>query len=97
MRRDPHYLPAGKTAAVTVISATGHDGPDRIYTGAVTAKASGITLTTPIVVNKEVESHNLTISYVGRDGKPSGAIRTRCGGIDTRLRKRSLLRAPPSN
>ncbi|TCC50131.1 hypothetical protein E0H75_17785 [Kribbella capetownensis] len=66
-------VPAGGTASVDVTSDTRHNGPDGRYSGILTATGAGATLTTPVTVTKEVESYNLTVNFVGPDGKPAAA------------------------
>ncbi|SMD05575.1 S8 family serine peptidase [Kibdelosporangium aridum] len=63
-------VPAGGTADVTVIAdtrtgATGH------LAGRLVATAGETRVITPMTVNKEGESYNVTISLIGRDGKPA--------------------------
>nr|WP_238355701.1 S8 family serine peptidase [Kribbella sandramycini] len=63
-------VPAGGTATVQVTSDTKHDGPDGLYSGRVTATAAGLTLTSPIGIDREVEKYVLTLRGVGPDGEP---------------------------
>ena len=66
-------IPAGGKAAVQVTSDTTHGGPDGLYDGRVVATAGQQQLVTPVVVDKEVESYNLTITHLGRDGNPAAS------------------------
>ena len=65
-------VPAGGTAGVQATSNTKHNGPDGGYSGRITATANGVAVTSPIGVDKEVESYTLTINEIGTDGKPFG-------------------------
>jgi subtilisin family serine protease len=67
-------VPAGGTASVQATSNTNHSGPDGGYSGRITATGGDITVQSPIGVNKEVESYDLTVSNVGLDGKPAVAF-----------------------
>ncbi|WP_433020421.1 S8 family peptidase [Kribbella sp. CA-294648] len=64
-------IPAGGKASLQVTSDTSHSGPDGLYDGRIIATAGQQQLITPIVADKEVESYNLTIAHLGRDGKPT--------------------------
>ncbi|MEU4392953.1 S8 family serine peptidase [Kribbella sp. NPDC023855] len=64
-------IPAGGKASLQVTSDTSHNGPDGLYDGRIVATAGQQQLVTPIVVDKEVESYNLTITHLARDGKPT--------------------------
>ncbi|GAB3421807.1 hypothetical protein GCM10027569_51910 [Flindersiella endophytica] len=79
---DQVTVPAGGTAKVTVTSDTKHDGPDGAYSGRVTATAGEQTVITPIGVEKEVESYDLTVKSIGTDGKPSPTGMTMLFGLD---------------
>jgi subtilisin family serine protease len=65
-------VPAGGTATVQATSNTKHTGPDGGYSGRIDATADGVAVTSPIGVDKEVESYTLTINEIGTDGKPFG-------------------------
>ncbi|NUT99655.1 MAG: peptidase S8, partial [Saccharothrix sp.] len=64
-------VPAGGQAEVTVVATTSADGPDGRYSGTVVATGGDVTLRTPVAVNKEVESYDVTLSFVDHDGKPT--------------------------
>ncbi|HEY0471332.1 MAG TPA: S8 family serine peptidase [Kribbella sp.] len=66
-------VPAGGTATVRATSNTKHNGPDGAYSGRLTAAAAGVSVVSPIGLDKEVESYTLTVSHIGADGKPFGA------------------------
>ncbi|MFC8903274.1 S8 family serine peptidase, partial [Micromonospora sp. NPDC057140] len=65
-------VPAGGTAGVQVSADTRVDGPDGYHTGRVVARSGETVAVTPIAVHREVESYDVTVSHVGRDGKPTG-------------------------
>ncbi|MGW6449842.1 S8 family serine peptidase [Lentzea sp. NPDC055074] len=57
----------GAAARATVTTNTKVDGADGIYSGVVTAGD----VRTPITVTREVESHDLKVTVLGADGKPT--------------------------
>ncbi|MCE7001861.1 S8 family serine peptidase [Kibdelosporangium philippinense] len=61
-------VPAGGTAEVTVVAQTTTAGH---VSGRLVATAGEARVITPMTVNKETESYNLTITQIGRDGKPA--------------------------
>ncbi|MEV0649074.1 S8 family serine peptidase [Phytomonospora sp. NPDC050363] len=61
-------VPGKGTAKVKLTVDTTRGGADGLYSGRVTATARGITVTTPVAVDKETESYDLTISLRDRDG-----------------------------
>ncbi|MET9626490.1 S8 family serine peptidase [Lentzea sp. NPDC006480] len=65
-------VPVGGTAEASVTADTRVAGPDGVYGAAVVA-SSGIRV--PIGVHKEQESYDVTLNYVGHDGKPADALR----------------------
>lgn len=74
-------IAAGGTATVQVSSNTKHDGPDGLYDGRIVATAGQQQLVTPIAVDKEVESYNLTVDHLGADGQPTGRGSTWLWGL----------------
>ncbi|GAA1513074.1 S8 family serine peptidase [Kribbella lupini] len=67
-------VPAGGTATVAVRINTRHSGPDGLYTGRITATANGKRVTSTLLqVDKEVESYDLTLRTLDRDGKQAAA------------------------
>lgn len=64
-------VPAGGTASATATADSRAGTKDGIYSGAVTAtSADGKNVVrTPGLVNREVESYNLTVKAIGRNGK----------------------------
>src|SRR5262249_31802926 len=64
-------VPAGGEAAATVTTDTRVSGPDGQYGGAGTATAGGgPTVRTPLGLVKEVESYDVTVTFVDPQGKP---------------------------
>jgi subtilisin family serine protease len=70
-------VPAGGQATATVTSDTTVNGPDGVYTGAVTATGGGQTVRTPFAVTKEVESYNVTMRAIDQSGAPTSNYRYR--------------------
>jgi subtilisin family serine protease len=64
-------VPAGGTASVTLTSDTRLDIPNTRYTGYLVAKAGAAQVSTPFAVDKEVESHNVTLRHFDRSGQPA--------------------------
>ncbi|GAA0596214.1 S8 family serine peptidase [Kribbella sandramycini] len=62
-------VPANGTAAVTVTSDTNHRGPDGLYSGRVVATAPGVSIGTPLAVEKEIESYDVSVRHLMLDGK----------------------------
>lgn len=69
-------IPAGGKGSIEVTSDTTHNGPDGLYDGRIVATAGQQQVVTPIVVDKEVESYDLAVTHLGRDGKPAPASST---------------------
>ncbi|MEV1285734.1 S8 family serine peptidase [Micromonospora sp. NPDC049679] len=61
-------VPAGGQAQVTVTADTSLGGPDGIYSGHLVATAGPAVVLTPLAVNQEVESYNLTLTHLDRSG-----------------------------
>jgi subtilisin family serine protease len=65
-------VPAGGTATTTVTADTSGEGTDGFKTGRLVATGPGdIRVETPVAVNREVESYDVTVINVGRDGQPA--------------------------
>jgi subtilisin family serine protease len=62
-------VPAGGDASVEVTADTRVDMPDGYATGAVVATAGDVVVRTPLAVNREAESYDLTINTLDRTGK----------------------------
>jgi subtilisin family serine protease len=65
-------VPAGGEASVTVTADTRVPGPDGYYTGRLNATAGTAAVTTPFAVEREVESYDLNLRYLGRNGALTG-------------------------
>jgi subtilisin family serine protease len=61
-------VPAGGTAATTMTADTRLKTADGLYTGYLTAAAAGVQVSTPVAVNKEIESYDLKLVHTNRDG-----------------------------
>ncbi|TDD59397.1 hypothetical protein E1263_15250 [Kribbella antibiotica] len=75
-------VPAGGTAAVTVTSDTRHSGPDGLYSGRVVATAPGVSVGTPLAVEKEIESYDVTVRHLLLDGNGTERNFTRIFSLD---------------
>jgi subtilisin family serine protease len=60
-------VPAGGTAQATVVTDTKVDGPEVMYTGVIVAGG----VRTPIAVEREVESYDVTLNFIDTEGKPT--------------------------
>jgi subtilisin family serine protease len=63
-------VPAGSQASAKVTVDT-RTGPDGYLTGRLIATAGDTRIVTPVSVHKEVESYDLKLTQIGRDGKPA--------------------------
>jgi subtilisin family serine protease len=75
-------VPAGGTAAVTVTGDTDLGTVDGVYSGAVVATSGDSVTRTPVVVDREVESYNLTMNYRDEQGAPTNEGTTVLAGLD---------------
>ncbi|MET9022115.1 S8 family serine peptidase [Actinopolymorpha sp. NPDC004070] len=76
-------VPAGGSASVSVTSDTRHNGPDGAYSGRLVATGpGGVSLGTPLGVEKEVESYDLTIRHRDRQGKATTEAFDTLVGLD---------------
>ena len=65
-------VPAGGTATTTVTADTRGNGTDGFKTGRLVATGPGdVRVETPVAVNREVESYDITFAHLGRDGQPA--------------------------
>ncbi|WP_433413664.1 S8 family serine peptidase [Microtetraspora malaysiensis] len=77
-------VPAGGQAEAVVTSDTRAGGPDGPLGGHVVATGDGdLTVSTPVGVNKEVESYDLTFRFTGRNGGPTAQSFTTLYPLDT--------------
>ncbi len=61
-------VPAGGRTPVTLTTDTAKPGPDGRYGGPLTATGAGQVVRTPVGLVKEVESYDLTLSFIDRNG-----------------------------
>jgi subtilisin family serine protease len=71
-------IPAGGRTQVEITIDTRITAPDGLYSGLLTAGD----LRTPIAVNREVESYDVTVKFVGNDGAPTSDYNARFVNID---------------
>jgi len=65
-------VPAGGTATTTITADTRVGEPDGFRTGRLVATGPGdLRVETPFAVNQEVESYDVKLRHVGRDGAPA--------------------------
>ncbi|GAA3934881.1 S8 family serine peptidase [Actinoplanes auranticolor] len=65
-------VPAGGTATTTVTADTSGEGTDGFKSARLVATGPGdVRVETPVAVNREVESYDVKLVHVGRDGKPA--------------------------
>lgn len=80
-------VPAGGQAQVSLTGDVRGVTADGGYTGAIVASSSDLAVRTPIGMNREVESYNLTVNVRGADGAPTDAYGVAIVGFDdNRLR-----------
>lgn len=66
-------VPAGGQAEATVVADTRADVPDGLLDGYVVATGpGGVSVSTPVGVEKEAESYDLTVRHTNRAGAPTG-------------------------
>ncbi|MET8279290.1 S8 family serine peptidase [Micromonospora sp. NPDC005174] len=75
-------VPAGGTAGTTVTVDT-RVGTDGYWTGRIVARSGTAVAVTPVAVNREVESYQLTVRHLGVDGAASGEYVTALVDLDT--------------
>nr|WP_233513804.1 S8 family serine peptidase [Micromonospora craterilacus] len=75
-------VPAGGTATARVTANTRVDSPDGHYTGRIVARSGDTVAITPLAVNKEVESYNLTVRHLDRTGAPASDHATILIGLE---------------
>lgn len=79
---DSVTVPAGGDASVTVTADTSISSPDGYVGGYLTATGDELTVRTPVAVNKEVESYDLTLTHLNRTGKATGEFFTTLKSLD---------------
>ncbi|MBT8225509.1 MAG: S8 family serine peptidase, partial [Dactylosporangium sp.] len=87
-------VPAEGQAEVTVTADTRVSSPDGIVSGHLVATSTAgdsQSVSAPLAVNKEVESYDITINQIGRDGEPAAIQLLYLYGSDTSYQR---LREP---
>ncbi|WP_449343298.1 S8 family peptidase [Streptomyces sp. C11-1] len=80
---DKVTVPAGGTAEATLTADTRIGGTaDGIYSAYVVATGGGQTVRTAAAVEREVESYDLTVKHLGRDGRPAPYAESMLYGFD---------------
>jgi subtilisin family serine protease len=64
-------VPAGGEATATLTVTTSLDSPDGLYSGTLLASDGTVSVRTPIGFNKEVETVEIDLSFLGRNGAPT--------------------------
>jgi subtilisin family serine protease len=76
-------VPAGGQAQVQVTVDTSVASADGYWTGRLVAAAGDTRVVTPLAVHKEVESYDLTVTHLGRDGAATDNYLTFLTGLDS--------------
>ena len=77
-------VPAGGQATATVTTDPKAGTLDGVYSGVVTATGGNQSVRTPIAVTREVESYDVTVKFVDRNGSPTGDYLYRFMDVDER-------------
>jgi subtilisin family serine protease len=64
-------VPAGGQATATLTTDTTVDAAEGVFSGAIIAAGGGRSVRTPVAVNREAESYDVTIRAIGHDGSPT--------------------------
>jgi subtilisin family serine protease len=80
-------VPAGGDASVSVTANTSVAGPDGYSGGELTATAGDVVVQTPVAVDKEVESYDITLNFLDRAGKATDQYDSLVFGLDNRFVK----------
>ncbi|MFH8616896.1 S8 family serine peptidase [Streptomyces sp. NPDC017979] len=97
---DKVTVPAGGTASVELTADTRPGGTvDGMYSAQVLAAGDGQSVRTPAVVEREVESYEVTFQHTGRDGQPATSYSTSVDGVEPGLWDKSahLDETSPTN
>ncbi|WP_158891859.1 S8 family serine peptidase [Amycolatopsis anabasis] len=76
-------VPAGGKATATVTGDTRAAHLDGVYSGTLTATAGEATVRTPLAIDREVESYDLTLNTLDRRGAPTANGFTTLVNVDT--------------
>ncbi|WP_308298698.1 S8 family peptidase [Streptomyces sp. GESEQ-35] len=74
-------VPAGGEASTTVSADTRAGTLDGAYSAYVTASGGGQTVRTAAVVEREVESYDLTLEHIAKDGTPAKSYQSHYVGV----------------
>ncbi|MFI0792891.1 S8 family serine peptidase [Micromonospora rubida] len=74
-------VPAGGTATATLTADTRVSGAEGVYPGSVLATGNGASLRTLLVVDREPESYDLTLTHLDRTGAPTPSYNTILDGV----------------
>jgi hypothetical protein len=86
-------VPAGGEATATITVNTRLGSVDGIFTGTLVATAGDTAVRTPVTVDREVESYELTVSHLDRAGAAASVYGTLLVGMDNDTK---LVLADPS-
>lgn len=86
-------VPAHGTATAQVVTDTSVPAADRTYGGAIIAAGGQTTIRTPIGVTREVESYDVSMTIIDRNGAPTSEYSTRFVNI---ARPEAVLPYDPS-
>ncbi|HSX97422.1 MAG TPA: S8 family serine peptidase, partial [Streptomyces sp.] len=75
-------VPAGGTARTTVTADTRKGGVDGVFGGTVLASGDGQEVRTGLVVEREVESYDVTVRHIDADGAKPAAYATTISRVD---------------
>ncbi|WP_235921838.1 S8 family serine peptidase [Lentzea tibetensis] len=75
-------VPAGGSAKASVTGDSRVGTTDGAFSGAVVASSGAVSARTPVGIQREVESYNVTVNTTGRDGKPTENHRTLLINVD---------------
>ncbi|MFD4633950.1 S8 family serine peptidase [Streptomyces sp. NPDC058284] len=90
-------VPAGGTASVDVTADSRLGGTvDGAYSAYITAKGGGQSVRTAAAVMREVESYDLTLKFIGRDGQPTKTYDVYLQGIMGLAKGQGLTPYDPS-
>ncbi|RSM72538.1 peptidase S8 [Actinoplanes sp. ATCC 53533] len=67
-------IPGGGAATVTVSADTRVEGPDGRITATLAAAGDGQSVSTPLGVDKQIETHEITLRHIGRSGAPGAGF-----------------------
>ena len=69
-------IPAGGQASATITADTRVVAAEGVFTGALVATAGGEPLRTLLIIDREVESYDLALTYIDRQGQPAAGATT---------------------